>query len=136
MTLDDLEKLKSIFEKEISINEDNVLKMSIDLTKISSKYLKIYIKEIRIKKRMEIEKDQLYGKLYHKYKHEFKFQMDSAKEIDTYVRSDESYYQKSLELSNQETITDFLEKALEIINKAGFSVKNYIDLMKLRSGII
>jgi hypothetical protein len=136
MTLDELEKLKSIFEKEISINEDNVLQMSIDITKISSKYLKIFIKEIRIKKRMEIEKDQMYGKLYHKYKHEFKFQMDSSKEIDTYVRSDDSYYNKCLELSNQEVITEFLEKALDIINRAGFSVKNYIDLMKLRSGII
>lgn len=136
MTFDELNELKKRFEKQIQINEDNVLEKSLEIVRLTSTYLNIFTKELKIRKQLEVEKDQLYGKLYHHYKFKFNFSLDSQKEIDTYVKADDTYYQKCLDLSNQEVITQFLESILETLNKSGYSIKSYIELLKIKNGLI
>jgi hypothetical protein len=136
MKSESFQEFKIKIEKELRLTEDNIEEKSIQLSNIYSNVLSIYSKELKIFKNMQIEKDKIYGELYHKYKFEFDYQLDSKSEVDSYIKSNELYYKLALECANQEVQVKFLEQTLEHINNLGFRIKNYIDLKKISKGLI
>jgi len=142
MKIEDFEKLKNKVKSELELNQDNIEQQSIRSGTLHQKYLAIYMKELRTYNRMVAEKEKLYGELYHKYKYPsaddgigFQFSLDTKGEIDTYINSNNDYYQKRLNIQNQEIVVKYLERVLDSINKMSFHIKNYIELMKLKHGL-
>jgi hypothetical protein len=129
-------KLKDFVEKELTFNEDNVERMSLNFSNIYMKYLRVFTNETKILKELYYEKQKMFGKLLHHFKFEVEFQLDSKSEIESYIRSDDNYYNLCLKYSNQEIIVDYLEKTLSRINTMGFEIKNYIEIIKLKKGLI
>ena len=136
MDLKSFSKLKEIIEKELFFNEDNVERMSLHTSNLYMKYLRVYSNEVKILKGISLEKNKIFGELMHHYKFKVDFQLDSKSEIESYIRSDEKYYNISLEYSNQEIVVEYLEKILSRINTMGFEIKNYIEIVKLKKGLI
>jgi hypothetical protein len=135
MNIDQFKLLKSNTETEINVTEDNISEKSIKFTSIYNKYLSLYIQELRILKKLTLDKDKIYGELYNKFKFNNNFQLDTNKEIDVYVRADDKYYNVSLDLQNQEMVVKYLEEVLQNINNTGYRIKNYIELQKLKQGL-
>ncbi|MEM4261310.1 MAG: recombination mediator protein UvsY [Candidatus Woesearchaeota archaeon] len=135
MNLEQYKALKAKVEEDLAIDESNAADKSLKFSSMYSKYLALYLQELRILKNLSLEKDKLYGDLYHKLKFKNDYQLDSSKEIDTYVRSDESFYKKSLDVQNQEIVVKYLEETLQNINNTGYRIKTYVDFLKLRMGL-
>jgi len=136
MKIEEFQKLKDLAESELKITEDNVMDKSIQLSNLYSRFLNIYIKELRILKEISVDKDKIYGELYDKYKFHFDYQLDGKSEIDTYVRKDDKFYQIALTYSQQEVQVQFLEQTLNHINNLGFRIKNFVDLKKIKMGLL
>lgn len=134
MKNEDFQKLKKFVEKELKIEESNVMEKSIQLSNLYTKFLQIYTRELKNLKSKHHEKAKVYGELYHHYKFKFDYQLDTKAEVESYIRADDKYYQIALEYSNLEVQVKYLEQILEQINNLGFRIKNYIDLKKISLG--
>jgi len=135
MTPEDFKKLKKLVEKDLKWEKETAQDKEIQLSGLYAKYLDAFITQANIRRKLELKRERLFGKLYHKYKFEFQFQLDSKSEVESYIKSDEEYYEASLELVNQQMITDYLEEVLKEINTIGFNIKDYIELEKLKRGV-
>jgi len=110
------------------------MEKSIQLSNLYSKTLQIYSKELRILKMKKVDMEKTFGELYHKYKFNFDYQLDTKAEVENYIKSDDIYYKLALEYAQQEVQVNFLEQTLGHINNMGFRIKNYIDLKKISLG--
>jgi hypothetical protein len=132
------DELKKQVEIDIEINEDNISEKSLKYSFIYHKYIEMYQRAVKELNMIKIEKDKIYGDLYHAYKFENKsggYDLNTKTEIEVYVKRDEKYYKIALKYYNQESIVKYLEGVLQIINTMGFSIKNYIEIQKLRMGV-
>ena len=136
MKSEDFQKLKLKVEVELKITEENVMEKSIQLSNLYANILQIYTKELKFLKTKGHEKDKIFGELYHHYKFNFNFQLDSKGEIESYIKADNTFYNIALEYSQQEVQVKYLEQLLEHINNLGFRIKNYIDLKKISKGLM
>lgn len=136
MKNEDFQKLRNFVEKELKIEESNVMEKSIQLSNLYTKFLQIYTRELKNLKSKHHEKAKVYGELYHHYKFKFDYQLDTKAEVESYIRADDKYYQIALEYSNLEVQVKYLEQILEQINNLGFRIKNYIDLKKISQGLM
>lgn len=134
MKIEDFQKFKDLVDKELKVDENNITSKSIQLSNVYTQFLKIYSKELKDLKAKQVERDKIYGELYHHYKFEYDHALETKAEIDTYVRKDPKFYQIALEYSQIEVQVKFLEDTLAHINNIGFRIKNYIDLQKLSKG--
>jgi hypothetical protein len=136
MTNEDFQKLKKVINSQLTITDENVMTKSVQISVIYADLMEIWSKELRELKNISHRKDKIYGDLYHHYKFKFNYQLDSAKEIDNYVKADDKYYQVALEYSNQEVIVKYLEQTLTHINNLGFRITSYVEMKKMKKGII
>ena len=136
MKMDDFQKLKDKIEQELKITDENVMDKSIQLSNLYSIILKIYSKELRALKEKQLEKDKVFGELYLQYRHKFDYNVETKAEAETYIRADPKYYQVALEFVQIEVQVKFLEQALSHIDNLGFRIKNYIDLKKMKLGLM
>jgi len=136
MTRDEFMKLKTLVEESLKITDDNVMDKTVSLSTLYARLLQIWSKELRILKIKGLDKDKVYGELYHHYKYKFNFQLDTKAEIEAYIKGDDKYYKIALEYAEQEIIVKFIEQSLEHINNIGFRIKNYIDLKKMSKGLL
>lgn len=135
MTIEEVQKLKKISEEQLVLNEDNVINKSLNFPLLHNQYIQIYFKEVKLLKTIKADLDKLYGELYHKFKFSNDFNIDGLKEIDIYIRADQSYYNKLLEFNQEETVVKYLEMIIDNVKNAGYAVKNYIDLYKFKNGL-
>jgi len=136
MKTEDFQKLKDKIEQELKITEDNVMDKSIQLSNLYSMVLKIYSKELRALKEKQLEKDKTFGELYLHYRHKFDYNVETKAEAETYIKADPKFYQVALEFVQIEVQVNFLEKTLTHIDNLGFRIKNYVDLKKMKLGLM
>jgi len=138
MKTEDFQKLKDRIEIELKVTEDNVMEKSIQLSNLYSMVLKIYSKELKSLKEKKLEIDRCFGINYAKYKNEGYNgrSVESIKEAEIYIFNDNQYYQLKLEFSQIETQVNFLEKTLTHIDNLGFRIKNFVDLKKMKLGLL
>jgi hypothetical protein len=142
MKNEDFQKLKDTTEQELKITPENAMDKSIQLSNLYISFLKIHSKEKRVYEVKKLEKEKIYGELYHWYKFpvpnktgdKFDFQLGSISEIDIYIKSNPQYHQLALECTQLEVQLNFIEQTLQHINNLGFKIKNYIDLLKISKG--
>jgi hypothetical protein len=147
MTFDDFQKLKKKMVEELKVNEENVQQKSISISNLYMSVLSVYNKERYEFKKLECEKDKLYGELFHHYKYggtpqtqakygKQDYQLDTKTEIDPYIKSNPDYYDLVLKMAQIENQVNFLEQSLQNINNMGFRIKNYVELLKISKGLM
>lgn len=138
MNKEEFKKLKEEFEIFTTITPDNIMKKSIEIPKIHSKYLNIYMKEKKELKNINTNIDTLIGKLHHKYMHsgDFQYHLSSLKEVDRYIYGDKEYEKIKLKHDTQSLIVECIEERLQLLKKMGFYINNYIDFKKMQQGIM
>ena len=136
MKSESFQKLKRKVEEELKLTDENVMAKSIQLSNFHNQIRSLYVKELHILKNKAAEKDKIYGELYHKYKYNFDYTLDTKGEVEAYIKSDDIYYQTALQYAQQEIQVKYLEETLNHINNMGFRIKNYIDLQKMKLGLM
>jgi hypothetical protein len=124
---------------DLEINEENMQQKSLMLGKLYYKYLKILTTEkLKQDKREQSRLDQ-YKILYHNLRSKgFQgFEVSKTKnEIETYMCMDEKYREIEKEISQNQHIIDYLEDVLDQINRVSFNIKNWIDIQRLKLGLV
>ena len=136
MSDEEFKKLQIIAKRDTDINQDNVMEKSLEMTKLYTTYSRKYATQLGKLKNINIEKAKLYKKLYHHYKFDGDFRLDTKKEIEGYVFGDTDYTELRLLADKQTIIVDFLEKTLGNIQRASFNIRDYIELQKFKKGIV
>jgi hypothetical protein len=144
MKIEDFQKLKDLVEQELKLTQENVMDKSLQLSKFYIMFLKIQSKEKRNLEIKKLEKEKVYGELYHWYKFnvadknglKFEFQLGSISEIDIYVKSNPQYHQIALECSQIENHISFLDQTLQHINSMGFTIGHYVNMLKINKGLL
>jgi len=135
MNWEDYNRLKLLADKDLEINQDNVLEKSLKSPYVYHKYLDVFINETRIYKTLESNRLEMYSKLYKKYKYENDHQADSKAEVEVFINSDNEYLLLKHKTDMQQTILTYLELLLDCIGKTmGYGIKNFIDFKKFLSG--
>lgn len=134
MDISQLPKLKAKIDLDLTINEDNVTKKSLNSAYMYHQYLDLFLAESRELKVLSVEKDRIYGKLYEHYKFNHTQSLDSKSEIEAWIRADQKYIDIVTKFNEQEIVCLYLEKVTESINKLSFSIKNFIEFKKYLSG--
>ena len=138
MTEENFNSIKLRSQNDLVIDENNVLETSLNLGKTYNNYLRVYSNEYRTLKEMMIELDKKYGELYHKYKYgkDFDYALNNKGEVDIYINSDPTYCEYLKFVKFQEVVVKFLENHLDCLSKMSYSIKNYIELKKIKLGIM
>lgn len=136
MSEEDFIKLQARTEKDTTIDADNVEEKVLALSKLYTRYNRRFHGQLKILKNINTKKVKLYKKLYHHYKFDGDFRLDTKKEVEVYVYGDDEYGELRLEYDQQTRVVDFLEKTLGNIQRASFTIRDYIELQKFKKGIV
>ena len=128
--------LQAKVNKDLTITPDNVMQKSLDLSKLYTEYSRRYYAQVAILKNINIEKARMYRRLYHHYKFDGDFRLDTKKEIEVYVLGDDLYCELRRDYEKQTIIVEFLEKTLSNIQRASFTIRDYIELQKFKKGVV
>lgn len=134
MLISDLPELKKRIDVDLTINEGNVLKKSLDQPILYHKYLDLFMAEMRQLKRLAAEKDKIYGVLYEKYKFNHNQVLDTKGEIEAWIRVDAQYLKIITDFNDQEVVCKYLENVVDCVSRLSFSIKNFVEYKKFLSG--
>lgn len=133
------QELQEQIKKDIEINPENISQMSLYQAKIYSKYLDHYMAELKKLKDIKIKKDIKTSEVYHDLKmngYQGYSVTKSKNEIEVYINLNPEIQKLNESYNNQEIRVKFLEATLENIKSISFSIKNFIDLSKIKLGQI
>jgi hypothetical protein len=132
----DIEKLKEQAAIDLSLDEQNIEKKSLQLSTFHMRYLNLYFSSLRELKGISEKKDKLYGEKFHALrKNGYEgYDVKNKGEAEIYLNLDESYTKVCSEFKDVEFVVKFLENVLDQIKTLGFTIKNWIDVSKLKSG--
>jgi len=134
MTLQELNQLKAIVDKDLKFTDDNIAQKMLDHPYMFHRYLDLYIKEKRELDKLDRDKKKIYKERYDFYKFKNDFRLDSAKEIDSYINGDKAYDDICLAYNLQEVVTIYFVELLDMIKKMSFTMGNYIKYKAFLSG--
>jgi len=133
----DFQKLKKYTEKELKLTPDNVMDKSISLNNLFVHYQNLYVAERRKLKDINNTMKKTYSELYHYYKFEgFDFKLDSKSEIETYVFGDDKYYDLKVKHDKLSLQVEYIKSTMDQIQKTSFQIGHYIDLLKIKNGLV
>jgi len=120
------------------LTRDNVNDKLLEMAVIYTKYRKLYYDQKTVLKNIDLEIKKTKKKRYHYYKfgEDFEFRLDNATERMIYVDGDEELCDLYLLYDKQESIVDFLKDTMSQINKMSYLIRSYVDLEKMRNGIL
>jgi hypothetical protein len=137
MTDEAFQKLKKFTEVELKLTPDNVMDKAISFNNLYIHYHNLYVAERGKLKDINNNMRKTYAELYHYYKFEgFDFKLDSKSEIETYVFGNDKYYNSKLQLDKQQLQVDYIKATMDQIQKTSFQVGHYIDLLKIKNGLV
>ena len=134
-----LEDLKILIASALEITEENILDKSTKISSLYNKVTEMYITQKKTLNRLNNELEVIYANQYWKIKKEGYNGLDVGKtrnEIETFIVLDKEYSDKRNERNNYENLIKYLEMTLDNLKRVSFEIKNYIELKKIKLGLI
>jgi hypothetical protein len=131
---DKFEKLRDEMNDAFTINQKN---LDGEVMKTISKlhyYNGLLAEERLVLKRIIRKKNEIYGKLYEKFRFNHDMKLDKG-EVQHWIERDpiwqkvESYYESHKELC------DFIERSIKSLQTKSFAIKNLIDIKRIELGM-
>ena len=140
----DLEMIQKMWEQDSNIDLDNLHTESINIPKLHAKYFEIYNNIVLLKKKAEQQRKNI---RHERYKY-FSGKADPAIYVDKpfpkkirdkdtmqkYLDSDESLSSVSLKIDYYDTILNYIESILKVIQNRTYQIKNAVEFMKFQVG--
>ena len=139
----DLEQLQKEAEKDLKINNEQLDIESLKTPELYGKYLQIYTRWNLLSKQVESEYKKLLrhkweyysGKAAPKVYQEKPFDLKILKQdIPTYLESDEDLITAKHKVDYHNSMCDFAENVMKMLNNRGFQIKNAIDWKRFLEG--
>lgn len=134
MNISDRKKIDSSIETELTINAGNINDKLFELPKLTYKYKKLFVKQYGLVKYLKGELESCFGELFEFYKFNYKYKLDTIKEIESFIKQDKKYVAKLNTFNEQEAHLKYLEGIIEAIKQLSYNIKSYIEWRKFTEG--
>ena len=143
MTLD-LDMIQKMWEKDSNIDLDNLHTESINIPKLHAKYYEIYNNIVLLKKKAEQQRKNTRYERYEYFtgkadpqvytENPFPKKIRDKDTLQKYLDADESLSSVSLKIDYYDTILNYLESILRVIQNRTYQIKNAVEFMKFQAG--
>ena len=140
----DLEMIQKMWEEDSKIDLDNLHTESINIPKLHAKYFEIYNNIVLLKKKAEQQRKNIRHERYEYFSGKadpaiyvdkpFPKKIRDKDTMQKYLDSDESLSSVSLKIDYYDTILNYLESILRVIQNRTYQIKNAVEFMKFQAG--
>ena len=140
----DLEEIQKMWEKDAHIDMDNLHDESIKVPALHAKYFEIYNTVVLLKKKAEQTRKNVRHERYEYFtgkadpevyqENPFPKKVRDKDTLQKYLDADDKLSQISLKVEYYDTILNYLDSILKVIQNRTYQIKNAIDFLKFQAG--
>ena len=139
-----LESIQEMWERDAKIDPDNLHTESLNITVLHAKYFYLYKNINLLKKRAEHQKKQIRHERYEYFtgkadpdvyiENPFPKKIRDKETLQGYLDSDEKLSQVVLKIEYYETLLNYIDSILKVIQNRTYQIKNAIEFIKFQAG--
>lgn len=140
----DLDEIQKMWEKDAHIDMDNLHQESINVPMLHAKYFEIYNTVILLKKKSEQSRKNIRHERYEYFtgkadpdvyiENPFPKKIRDKDTLQKYLDADEKLSQVSLKIEYYDTILNYLESILKVVQNRTYQIKNAIEFLRFQAG--
>jgi len=140
----DLDSIQRLWEKDSKIDPDNLHTESLNIPVLHAKYFELYNNILLLRKKAEQQKRNIRHERYEYYSgkadpdvyidNPFPKKIRDKETMQKYLDADQSLSQICLKIDYYETMLNYIESILKVIQNRTYQIKNAIEFVKFQSG--
>ena len=144
MTLD-LDSIQKMWEQDCKIDPDNLHTESLNIASLHAKYFDMYNNIVLLKKKAEQQRKNIRHDRYEYYtgkadpdvyvENPFPKKIRDKETLQKYLDADEKLSQVCLKIDYYDTMLNYIESILKMIQNRTFQIKNAIEFVRFTAGL-
>lgn len=140
----DLDTIQEMWEKDSKIDMDNLHTESTNIPVLHAKYFDLYNTINLLKKKSELQKKRIRHERYEYFtgkadpevylENPFPKKIRDKETLQGYLDSDEKLSQIVLKIEYYETLLNYIESILKMIQNRTYQIKNAIEFIRFQAG--
>jgi len=140
----DLDMIQNMWEQDSKIDIDNLHTECLNIPALHAKYFDIYNNILLLKKKAEQQRRNIRHERYEYYagkadpevyvEDPFPKKIRDKDTLQKYLDADEKLSQVCLKIDYYETMLNYLESILKVVQNRTFQIKNAIEFVKFQAG--
>ena len=141
----DLDTIQKMWEQDSNIDPDNLHTESLNIPILHSKYFDIYNNIILLKKKAEQQRKNIRHDRYEYYTgkadpdvyvdNPFPKKIRDKETLQKYLDADEKLSQVCLKIEYYDTMLNYIESILKMIQNRTYQIKNAIEFVRFTAGL-
>ena len=141
----DLDSIQKMWEQDCKIDPDNLHTESLNIANLHAKYFDIYNNIILLKKKAEQQRKNIRHDRYEYYtgkadpdvylENPFPKKIRDKETLQKYLDADEKLSQVCLKIDYYDTMLNYIESILKMIQNRTYQIKNAIEFIKFTAGL-
>jgi hypothetical protein len=141
----DLDTIQLMWEKDSKMDIDNLHTESLNIPILHAKYFDLYNTINLLKKKSEQQKKKIRHEKYEYFtgkadpdvyvENPFPKKIRDKETLQGYLDSDEKLSQVALKIEYYETLLNYIESILKMIQNRTYQIKNAIEFVRFQSGL-
>jgi hypothetical protein len=141
----DLDTIQKMWEQDSKIDVDNLHTESLNIPMLHAKYFDLYNTINLLKKKAEQQKKKVRHEKYEYFtgkadpdvylENPFPKKIRDKETLQGYLDSDEKLSQINLKIEYYDTLLNYIESILKMIQNRTYQIKNAIDFVRFQSGL-
>jgi len=141
----DLDAIQKMWEQDSKIDVDNLHTESLNIPSLHAKYFDIYNNIILLKKKAEQQKKNIRHERYEYFtgkadpdvyvENPFPKKIRDKETLQKYLDADEKLSSVCLKVEYYDTMLNYLESILKVIQNRTYQIKNAIEFIRFTAGL-
>jgi len=141
----DLDTIQKMWEQDSKIDADNLHTESLNIPILHSKYFDLYNNIILLKKKAEQQRKNIRHDRYEYYtgkadpdvyvENPFPKKIRDKETLQKYLDADEKLSQVCLKIDYYDTMLNYIESILKMIQNRTYQIKNAIEFVRFTAGL-
>jgi len=141
----DLDTIQKMWEEDCKIDADNLHTESLNIASLHAKYFDMYNNIILLKKKAEQQRKNIRHDRYEYYtgkadpdvyiENPFPKKIRDKETLQKYLDADEKLSQVCLKIDYYDTMLNYIESILKMIQNRTFQIKNAIEFVRFTAGL-
>ena len=140
-----LETIQEMWEKDATIDRDNLHDESLNIPSLHAKYFELYNTIFLLRKKAEQQRKNIRHERYEYFsgksdpdvyiENPFPKKIRDKDTMTKYLDADEKLSTSSLKIEYYDTMLTYIESILKVIQYRTYQIKNAIEFMRFQSGL-
>jgi hypothetical protein len=141
----DLDTIQKMWEEDCKIDPDNLHTESLNIASLHAKYFDMYNNIVLLKKKAEQQRKNIRHDRYEYYtgkadpdvyvENPFPKKIRDKETLQKYLDADEKLSQVCLKIDYYDTMLNYIESILKMIQNRTFQIKNAIEFVRFTAGL-